>query len=162
MQTSLFWWRMAAPGAMMREAGRVGGGRWEDHMRVASHSALRPWGRRRGLIAVTLSAMLLTGCMTNLFLLTDYDERTERQWVTAFLTDLAIGGALIGGAFALGEEGDPQWWLLSAGAASAGFGLLVLPLAQYPKPQPVVRPRPPKRSKPDEGSGKRKARPRGP
>ena len=111
--------------------------------------------------------MVLTGCMTNLFLLTEYDERTEKQWLTAFLTDIALGGALIGGAYALGEEGEPQWWLLSAGVASAGFGLMVLPLAQYPKPQPVVRPRqPPKRPKQDDASktdepAKRKARPRG-
>ena len=139
-------WRFAAGGVMMGGAGRVGGGLWEGTMLAASHRGPRLRGLRwrRGISAAALAAVLMTsGCMTTMYLATDYNERTEKQWWTAFLTDIAIGGALIGTAFAVGEDGEPQWWVLSAGAASAGFGLLVMPLALPPRPLPAVRPQRP-------------------
>jgi len=88
-------------------------------------------------IGAMAAALATSGCMTMHFLSTDYDERTEAQWLRSFLIDMGVGAALVGTSFLVGDDGAPEPWTLSAGVLSAGMAFILMPLAQYPTPDPA-------------------------
>jgi len=89
---------------------------------------------RRSLAAVTLAAALSSsGCFSTAFLSTDYEDRTEGQWLRAFAIDLGVGAALVGTSLLVGRKGEPEPFTLSAGVISAGIAVFVMPLAGYPQ-----------------------------